>query len=135
MGVAAHLSIAYLTIPQYHRLLLIVAFIIVSLAHFLLNDWAEAYWQEHDSKHFVLDEVAGYLIVPIFFDKGEPWQIALWGFLLFRILDIIKVPPARQIDRQMKNACGVLLDDVISAFYAIAIMYIGYYLWRRYCGI
>lgn len=135
MGVVIHLSIAYLIAPQYHRLLLIVAFIMVSLAHFLLNDWAEAYWQEHDSKHFVLDEVAGYLIVPIFFNIGQPWQVALWGFLLFRILDIIKVPPARQIDRQMKNACGVLLDDVISAFYAIAIMYIVYYLWRRYCGI
>ncbi len=135
LGVAIHLSIAYLIMPQYHTLLLIAAFVVVSLAHFLLNDWAEAYWQEHDSKHFVLDEVAGYLIVPIFFNKGQLWQIALWGFLLFRILDIIKIPPARQVDQQMKNACGVLLDDVISAFYAIAIMYIGYYFWRRYCGI
>ena len=129
MGVVIHLSIAYLIIPQYHRLLLIAAFIMVSLAHFLLNDWAETYWQEHDSKHFVLDEVAGYLIVPIFFNNGQHWQIALWGFLLFRVLDIIKVPPAKQIDQQMKNACGVLLDDVISAFYAIILMYIGYYFW------
>ena len=127
LGVFIHLSIAYLIAPGHERVLLIASLLLVSLGHYLLNSWAENYWQEKDSKHFVLDEVAGYLVVPILFDKGQPWQIALWGFLLFRVLDIIKVPPAKQVDEQMKNATGVILDDVISALYAVIIMYIVHY--------
>jgi len=127
LGVFIHLAIAYIIVPGYERMLLIAAFVLVSLAHYCFNSWADNYWQEKDSKHFVLDEVAGYLVVPILFDKGQPWQIALWGFLLFRVLDIIKIPPARQVDKQMKNATGVILDDVISALYAVIIMYIVHY--------
>jgi len=127
LGVFIHLVIAYLIAPEFHKTLLITAFVLVSLTHYSLNSWAENYWQEEDSRHFVLDEVAGYLIVPILFTNGQPWQIALWGFVLFRILDIIKIPPARQVDRQMKNATGVILDDVISALYAVIIMYIVHY--------
>ena len=127
LGVFIHLAIAYIIVPGYERMLLIAAFVLVSFAHYCFNSWADNYWQEKDSKHFVLDEVAGYLVVPILFDKGQPWQIALWGFLLFRVLDIIKIPPARQVDKQMKNATGVILDDVISALYAVIIMYIVHY--------
>ena len=128
LGVVLHLLIAYFIGSRYQSLLLVAAFLTVSCAHYLLNTWAEAFWKEKDPKHFVLDEVAGYLIVPIFFDRGDPWRIALWGYLLFRALDIIKLPPARQIDRQMKNATGVILDDVVSGFYAVILMYIGNYL-------
>ena len=127
LGVCIHLVIVYFTAPQFHKILLIIAFVLVGLAHYCLNSWAENYWQEEDPKHFVLDEVAGYLIVPILFTKWQAWQIALWGFLLFRIIDIAKIPPARQVDRQMKNATGVILDDVISALYAVIIMYIVHY--------
>ena len=132
LGVGIHLFIAYLTGPKHQVLLLVTAFFIIVSLHFLMNTWAESYWQEEDSRHFVLDEVAGYLIVPIFFHNGQPWQIALWGFLLFRILDIIKPPPAREIDERMKNALGVVLDDVVSAFYALILMYIGYYFLKMY---
>ena len=69
--------------------------------------------------------------MPIFFHKGPTWQIALWGYILFRLFDIIKIPPARQIDRRMKDAWGILLDDVVSAFYALIVMYLGYYLWAK----
>jgi len=125
LGVGFHLSVAYFTPHHYHKWFLIAGCLSVSIALFSLNSWAESYWGEEDSKHFVLDEVAGYLVVPIFFDKGEPWQIALFGYLLFRIFDIIKIPPAKQIDQKMKNAAGVLLDDIVSALYAVAVMYIG----------
>jgi len=127
LGVFIHLLIAYLIAPGHQRILLIAAFLLVSLMHYFLNSWAENYWQEEDSRHFVLDEVAGYLIVPICFTEGQPWEIALGGFLLFRVFDIIKIPPARQVDKQMKNATGVILDDVISALYAVLIMYIFHY--------
>ena len=71
----------------------------------------------------MLDEVAGYLVVPILFRGGELWQVALVGFLLFRIFDIIKIPPARQIDQNMHGSWGIILDDLISGAYAAAALY------------
>ena len=71
----------------------------------------------------MLDEVAGYLVVPILFHGGELWQVALVGFLLFRIFDIIKIPPARQIDQNMHGPWGIVLDDLISGVYAALAIY------------
>jgi phosphatidylglycerophosphatase A len=34
------------------------------------------------------------------------------GFVLFRLLDIIKPPPVRWIDRNLPGGAGVVLDDV-----------------------
>lgn len=39
-------------------------------------------------------------------------------FLLFRFFDISKVLLTGFIDRNMKNALGVMLDDVIAGIYA-----------------
>jgi phosphatidylglycerophosphatase A len=51
-------------------------FIVVILNH-ILTLWAVQYWRSDDPKHFVLDEVAGYLVIPIFFHHGRPWQVLL----------------------------------------------------------
>ncbi|MFQ5628649.1 MAG: phosphatidylglycerophosphatase A [bacterium] len=123
LGVLVHIAIVIFLPENTHIAALITALFLVSYANHVLTPWACKYWQSEDPGHFVLDEVAGYLIVPIFFHSGELWQIALWGFILFRIFDIIKIPPARQIDRKMKGAWGILLDDIVSAGYAVITMY------------
>lgn len=123
-GVAIHLLVG-LYLPQGARwYALILIFLIVCAVHFLTAPWAIEHWRSKDPQHFVLDEVAGYLLVPILFPYGSLWQVALWGFLLFRAFDIIKVPPARQIDRNMSGAWGILLDDLVSSGYAVAVMFI-----------
>ena len=66
----------------------------------------------------MLDEIAGYLIVPLVYPIGPLWLVASLGFLLFRMFDIIKVPPARQIDRDMHGSLGIVLDDLVSGTYA-----------------
>jgi phosphatidylglycerophosphatase A len=56
--------------------------------------------------------------------RAEPlWAVVVFGFLLFRVLDIIKVPPARQIDRDWHGAWGILLDDVVSGLYASGLVW------------
>ena len=50
------------------------------------------------------------------------WQLALAGFCVFRILDAIKLPIARYIDRNIHTASGVLFDDVVSAAYTAALV-------------
>ena len=84
--------------------------------------------KNEDPGNFVLDEVAGYLVVPILFRGGQLWQVALCGFLLFRVFDIIKIPPARQIDQNMHGPWGIVLDDIISGAYAALALYTFFWL-------
>ena len=98
-----------------------------SVIHYWLTSWAQKRWNDPDPKHFVLDEVVGALCVPVFWylPPNPPipvWQLAVAGFLLFRILDAIKLPGARYIDRNIHTASGVLFDDVVSAAYTAAII-------------
>lgn len=93
-----------------------------SAMHYRLTPWAQARWHDSDPRHFVLDEVVGYLCVPIFWclpaePPLPPWAMALAGFAVFRALDAIKLPVARYIDRNVHTASGVLFDDVVSAAY------------------
>ena len=46
----------------------------------------------------------------------------LGGFLAFRLFDILKPPPAGWIDRRMKSAGGVMLDDLVAGLYAVAVI-------------
>ena len=123
-GVLIHMTIAQVFAPQYQAAALISVFLCTCALSYFLTPWAQRYWNTKDPGRFVLDEVAGYLLVPILFRHGELWQIALWGFLFFRLFDIIKPPPARQIDTAMKSAWGVLLDDLVSSFYTVAALYL-----------
>ena len=98
-----------------------------SAIHYWLTPWAQKRWNDSDPRHFVLDEVVGALCVPIFWylPPNPPlpvWQLAVAGFLLFRIFDAIKLPGARYIDRNVHTASGVLFDDVVSAAYTAAIV-------------
>ncbi|MGH9322876.1 MAG: phosphatidylglycerophosphatase A family protein [Vicinamibacteria bacterium] len=95
----------------------------VAAANHFLTPWATEYWKDEDPRHFVLDEIAGYLMVPLLLPQGTLWQIAFWGFLLFRIIDVIKIPPARQVDQTMTGSWGILLDDLISGAYAAGLIY------------
>jgi phosphatidylglycerophosphatase A len=131
LGVAIHVSIALTTPANLHLPLLAASFILVCLLHLLLTDWAVKYWDDPDPSNFVLDEVIGYLTVPLLFHHGHLWQVALWGFILFRMFDIIKIWPASYIDRRWHNRWGIFLDDVVSAIYAVGVMYLAWWIGPR----
>ncbi|RJR44333.1 MAG: phosphatidylglycerophosphatase A [Deltaproteobacteria bacterium] len=123
LGVLIHVGVYY-CLPIYYNLWsLILFFLGVVGTSYYLTPWAVAYWQNQDPPHFVLDEVAGYLLVPILFRGGQFWLTVLYGFLLFRFFDILKIPPANLIDQNMKGAWGIILDDLVSACYAVAVLY------------
>lgn len=69
-----------------------------------------------DHKGVVIDEFVGILLLFTALPQGSLWWI--FGFLAFRFFDIYKLPPCDLIDEKMKNGFGVMLDDVIAAFYA-----------------
>ena len=71
---------------------------------------------EQDSSKIVIDEVVGYLAATLFL---EPTWTTIWiAFLIFRVFDVIKPFPASYADRELHGGIGVVLDDVISGFYA-----------------
>jgi len=90
-----------------------------SALHYLLTPWAQKRWNDPDPKHFVLDEIVGYLCVPVFcpLPMTELWHL-LAAFVIFRVFDAIKLPGARYIDRNIHTASGVLFDDVVSAVWS-----------------
>ncbi len=103
--------------------------LLFSVVHYWLTPWAQKRWNDPDPKHFVLDEIVGYLCVPVFaVDFAYWWQLAA-SFVVFRILDAIKLPGARYIDRNIHNAHGVLFDDVVSAAYSALIVSAVTWIW------
>jgi phosphatidylglycerophosphatase A len=77
---------------------------------------AETIFAEHDSSRIVLDEVLG--MVATMFLNPIGWRYLLAGFVIFRLFDIIKPPPASLIDREVGGGVGVMLDDLVAAVYA-----------------
>lgn len=119
LGVGIHVAIV-LTAPSSLQVpLLLLCLAAVCISNHILTPWAQAHWRHKDPKNFVLDEVAGYLLVPILFHHGHLWQVALWGFLGFRALDVIKVPPAWQINKYGTGAWAILMDDIVAALYTV----------------
>ena len=69
-----------------------------------------------DPGHVVIDEVAGQLIALIALPAD--WRHAALALLLFRLLDILKPPPIRQLER-LPQGTGIMLDDVAAGLLAL----------------
>ena len=70
-----------------------------------------------DPGHVVIDEVAGQLIALIAIPAD--WRHAALSLLLFRLFDIFKPPPIRQLER-LPAGTGIMLDDVAAGLFALA---------------
>lgn len=68
-----------------------------------------------DARPIVIDEVAGQLIALAGLPPSLPVLAA--GFLLFRVADVVKIPPAGAAER-LPNGLGVMADDVVAGVYA-----------------
>ena len=78
-----------------------------------------------DHGAIVWDEVVAFLLVLYFVGDGA-LHVA-FAFLLFRVFDIVKPPPIRNVDAAMKTGAGVMLDDLIAAGYTLLV----FALWQR----
>ncbi len=72
-----------------------------------------------DPQHVVIDEVAGQLITLI----GCPlhWKAILCGLILFRIFDMWKPAPVRNVEA-LPEGTGIVLDDVVAGVYGLIVM-------------
>jgi phosphatidylglycerophosphatase A len=74
-----------------------------------------------DPGHVVIDEVAGQLIALIAIPAD--WRHAALSLLLFRLFDILKPPPVRQLER-LPAGTGIMLDDVAAGVLALIVAHI-----------
>jgi phosphatidylglycerophosphatase A len=72
----------------------------------------------HDPQFVVIDEVAGQWIALI----GSPADIrhGIIALILFRLFDITKPFPARQLER-LPEGWGIVFDDVAAGLYALGV--------------
>jgi phosphatidylglycerophosphatase A len=74
----------------------------------------------HDHPGIVWDEIAAmYLVLLV-----VPPQISLWAlaFGLFRLFDIWKPWPIRDLDHRLTGGAGIMLDDIVAALYSAILL-------------
>jgi len=72
---------------------------------------------EHDHSGIVFDEIAGMLATLLFVPERSLGWLAL-AFVFFRIFDIAKPWPIRDVDHRLGGGLGIMLDDLMAAAYA-----------------
>jgi phosphatidylglycerophosphatase A len=91
------------------------------------SEHAEKVMGKKDPGCVVIDEVAGMVITMI----GIPFGIAtvILGFVLFRILDIVKPPPVRFFQDDLAGGAGIVMDDVAAGIIANIILRVVCLIW------
>jgi len=107
--------------------LLLVVLLVYSLACVMYGDHAEARFGRKDPSQVVADETAGQCIPLLLLPAASistpirAGATLLGAFVLFRLCDIIKPPPAYQIQR-LPGGWGILLDDLIAGVQAMIVL-------------
>ena len=110
-------------LPWILRLLLVLALLALS---FYVSYQAEKIYKRKDDQRIVIDEIIGFQITML------PVEINVLsicaGFVLFRIFDIWKPFPVRNMQR-FPGGWGIVADDVAAGIYAGMVLWLLTY-WR-----
>ena len=103
---------------------LVIAFLAIPL--FFLGVWACDVTGRHlgvqDHGSMVWDEIVAFLPLAALASASLALQLVAFG--LFRLFDIWKPYPIRELERRVKGGLGVMIDDVVAAFYAYVVFVI-----------
>jgi phosphatidylglycerophosphatase A len=74
----------------------------------------------HDHPGIVWDEIAAMCLLALLVPRGILW-LGL-GFVAFRVFDIAKPWPIRDLDHRLRGGLGIMLDDLAAALFAAAVV-------------
>ena len=101
----------------------IVIYILTFIALFLIGIISSGIVEKgsgtKDPSHVVIDEFACIFPVFLFVPLNIPLIVA--GFILYRLMDIIKPPPIRSLEK-IQGGAGIMLDDLLAAIYTNLIL-------------
>lgn len=94
---------------------------------------AEPVFKKKDDGRIVADEYLTFPLCVIGLSSALAAHPSFWvvAFVTNRALDIIKPPPARQIQK-VPGGPGIVLDDIVSSLYALALNHGLYYCFSRW---
>ena len=87
----------------------------------LFSTEAEKIYKRKDAQMIVIDEACG-MMLSLFLVPYNVW-IMLSGFILFRVFDILKPPPAKRMEK-LTGSMGIMFDDIVAALYTNFILQI-----------
>ncbi|MGH7392186.1 MAG: phosphatidylglycerophosphatase A family protein [Candidatus Rokuibacteriota bacterium] len=105
-----------LWLVPFSRAGLVLFFIAVTAAGIWAAHRAERVLAAKDPGAIVIDEVAGMTLSVLLFPLTPGVLVA--AFVLFRLCDVVKPPPARASQR-LGGGVGVMIDDLIAGLYAL----------------
>jgi phosphatidylglycerophosphatase A len=110
--------------PAFSQVLLLAVIVVVGI-------WsageAAIHFGREDPGQVVIDEVAGQFLTLMFTGAGMTGAVV--GFVLFRLFDIVKPWPARQLEH-LPGGWGIMADDLMAGVYGwivcrLAVQFIG----------
>jgi phosphatidylglycerophosphatase A len=126
-AVVSWLSVVY-------RVVLVAVLLAFSYACVAQGEGAEARFLCKDPSEAVADETAGQclplLFVPVVYGSlGQAAAVLAVAFVSFRLMDIIKPWPAKQV-QAAPAGWGILLDDLFAGVYALVLTQAAWH-WMR----
>ncbi len=90
-----------------------------------ITDKAEKLLARKDPGEIVLDEIAGMMVTM----AGLPFTAfsAVSGFILFRVIDILKPFPIRVLDQKVPGGAGIVADDIAAGVMGNIVLRIVFY--------
>ena len=125
-GSFGSLVLAYLVvenIDMYAGYLLFVMSLLMYYVGLQVAPWCEKRYGK-DPGIYVLDEVIGYLVpisILIILNNEITQQIWILSFIAFRVFDVLKIWPAKDLE-QIEGGHGILLDDVAAGFQTLILI-------------
>lgn len=86
-----------------------------------------------DHVGIVWDEIACLWLL-LWLLPDQIWLIGV-AFVLFRCFDVAKPWPIGWLDRHGKGGLGIMLDDLVAALYAAALLWMGWWGWQQAMGV
>ena len=119
--ISSLIGVGFYLIIKDNLLLHLISFFILLFAGLWSSSRMEEYFGSKDPSQIVIDEFTAILLVYIFI----PFNIKLLvvGFVLFRIFDIFKIPPIKQI-QQLPKGWGIMVDDISCAIFTNIILHV-----------
>ncbi len=110
LGIPIYLVLAPMSTP-----LLLLSLLALTAGGWYSAQKTEKVYRQKDPPQIVCDEIVGLQWTLLFIPSS--WAAVLLGFLFFRFFDIVKLPPARSLEK-LPGGLGVMADDLAAAVYA-----------------
>lgn len=121
-------TVLVLFLTRSSNLLISLASVLFIIGTVLCQIYVSKYETNKDPGYAVIDEACGiFLGCGIIYILGFCSQLAIFlNFLFFRLFDIWKPFPIRNIEKLLKNndktlGFGIMIDDVLAAIFAVIV--------------